>query len=73
MFETLRLYTYLQKVNMFKDLFQINTEKDIYLTFDLWAVLPPHLAKEKNKPYDKQKKHEVRKAKVEDRGSSDVS
>jgi len=58
---------------MFKDLFQINTEKDIYLTFDLWAVLSPHLVKGKNKPYDKQKKHEVRKAEAEDRRNTNVS
>ena len=58
---------------MFKDLFQINTEKDTYSTFDLWIMLSPHLAKRKNTPSYKQKGHGVRKANIEYIGSIDVN
>jgi hypothetical protein len=33
---------------MAKDLFQIGTERDIYLTMDLWALLSPRLTAKKS-------------------------
>jgi ribosomal protein L32E len=58
--------------NMVKDLFQISTERDIYSTMDLWAMLSPRLYRRENKSFKNQGSHRFKKTTVEDWRNEDV-
>lgn len=58
---------------MAKDLFQVSTERDIYLTMDLWAMLSPRLAqRESNKSPESKNNHGFQGTNIEERRNSDV-
>jgi hypothetical protein len=58
---------------MARDLFQIDTERDMHLTMGLWAMLSPHPSQRGNKSFENQNYHRFKKTNVKDRRNADVS